>query len=275
MSLTERDGRLGVGVIGDAPLGPVIARGLASAGHAVIGAAVSTPDARERVQTMIHGAPLLTEAEVVERSELVVLAFPDDELEAGIRRLTEARAWVAGQLVLHLSPEHGTAILAGAFDQGVIPLAIHPAIDVTGTSLDLARIAEGWCAVTAPRPVLPIAQALVVELGAEPVVIAERDRSVYAEAIRTATTFTRSIVGQATELLRGIGIEEPGFVLSSLVRSAADNALADASASRLDPRDAADRPEPGDAAGAPGASGAPGADHADPTDAGGVDPAAA
>jgi len=28
-------------------------------------------------------------------------------------------------------------------------------------------------------------------------------------------------------LLAGIGVEQPGFVLSSLVRSAADNALAD------------------------------------------------
>jgi predicted short-subunit dehydrogenase-like oxidoreductase (DUF2520 family) len=110
----------------------------------------------------------------------------------------------------------------------VIPLAIHPAIDVTGTSLDLARLKEGWCAVTAPRPVLPIAQALVVELGAEPVVIAEEHRGRYAEAIETATSFTRSIVQQSTSILSEIGVEQPGFVLSSLVRSAADNALAQA-----------------------------------------------
>jgi len=35
-------------------------------------------------------------------------------------------------------------------------------------------------------------------------------------------------VQQATALLAGIGVESPGFVLSSLVRSAADNALAEA-----------------------------------------------
>ncbi len=77
----------------------------------------------------------------------------------------------------------------------------------------------------APRPVLPIAQALAVELGAEPVVIDEGDRATYAEAIATATSFTRSIVQQATGLLASIGVDSPGFVLSSLVRSAADNAL--------------------------------------------------
>ena len=44
---------------------------------------------------------------------------------------------------------------------------------------------------------LPIAQALAVELGCEPVVIAEEDRAAYAEAIATATEFSRSIVQQA------------------------------------------------------------------------------
>ena len=61
---------------------------------------------------------------------------------------------------------------------GAIPLAIHPAIVFTGTSIDLAHLREASCAVAAPAPVLPIAQALVVELGAEPVVVDERDRVV-------------------------------------------------------------------------------------------------
>ena len=225
--MQQRDGRLGVGVVGSAPIGAVLARGLAGAGHALIGFAIDDKSERERVQAMFPGVPQLDPCEVVERSELVILAEDEDALVERIDTLTRARAWVSGQLVLHTCAVLGTAPLGAALDQGVIPLAIHPAIDVTGTSIDLARLQEAWCAVTAPRPVLPIAQALVVELGAEPVVIQEQDRPIYAEAITTATSFTRSIVNQATELLAGIGVEQPGFVLSSLVRSAADNALAD------------------------------------------------
>lgn len=225
--MQQRDGRLGVGVVGSAPIGAVLARGLAGAGHALIGFAIDDKSERERVQAMFPGVPQLDPREVVERSELVILAEDEDALVERIDTLTRARAWVSGQLVLHTCAGLGTAPLGAALDQGVIPLAIHPAIDVTGTSIDLARLQEAWCAVTAPRPVLPIAQALVVELGAEPVVIQEQDRPTYAEAITTATSFTRSIVNQATELLAGIGVEQPGFVLSSLVRSAADNALAD------------------------------------------------
>lgn len=227
--MSERDGRLGLGIVGSGLAGPVLARGLAGAGHAIVGAAIPEETAQERAEAMLPGLRLLTEAQVIERSELVILAEPAGSLAARVRELTAAKAWVPGQLVMHTVAEFGTGVLGPALDQGAIPLAIHPAIDVTGTSLDLTRLREGWCAVTAPRPVLPIAQALVVELGAEPVVIAEEDRGTYAEAIETATSFTRSIVHQATSLLAKIGVEQPGFVLSSLVRSAADNALIDAS----------------------------------------------
>ncbi|SJM59843.1 DUF2520 domain-containing protein [Gulosibacter sp. 10] len=229
MSASERDGRLGVGIVGDEPTAAVLARGLAGAGHAIIGAAIDDDQALERAEALLPGLQRLADRQVIERSELVILAEPEERLERRVRELTDAGAWVPGQLVMHNLAGHGTRILGAALDRGAIPLAIHPAIDITGTSLDLTRLREGWCAVTAPRPVLPIAQALVVELGAEPVVIAEEDRGTYAEAIETATSFTRSIVKQATALLAGVGVEQPGFVLSSLVRSAADNALADAS----------------------------------------------
>ncbi len=81
--------------------------------------------------------------------------------------------------------------------------------------------------MTAPAPVLPIAQALAVELGCEPVVVAEDDRPTYAEAIATATEFSRSIVRQSSELLRGVGVDNPGGYLSALVRSSVDQALVD------------------------------------------------
>ena len=77
---------------------------------------------------------------------------------------------------------------------------------------------------------LPIAQALVVEIGGEPVVIAEADRGTYAEAIATATSFSAELVRQSTALLASLGVEAPGLVLGPLVRSSVENALGAASA---------------------------------------------
>ena len=84
---------------------------------------------------------------------------------------------------------------------------------------------------------LPIAQALVVEMGGEPVIVAEGDRPAYAEAIETATAFSTSIVDQSTRLLRDIGIDQPGAVIAPLVRSAVENALTRNGGHPLDPFD--------------------------------------
>ena len=62
----------------------------------------------------------------------------------------------------------------------------------------------------------------------EPVVVAERDRAAYGEAIATATEFSASLVRQAADLLRGIGIDAPGRYLGTLVHSTIDRALTEA-----------------------------------------------
>jgi predicted short-subunit dehydrogenase-like oxidoreductase (DUF2520 family) len=221
--VTARDGRLGVGIIGAGRVGPVIGAALAGAGHALVGiTAGSDPD---RVESILPGIPVLDALEVVRRSELVVVAVPHDQLEGLVAGLADIGAWQPGQLVLHTDPAYGVAVFAAAMAQGAIPLAVHPAIAFTGTSMDLRQLTGAYAAVTAPGPVLPIAQALAVELGCEPVVVAEADRAAYAEAIATATEFSRSIVRQSADLLRGAGIAQPGSYLSALVHSTIDQAL--------------------------------------------------
>jgi predicted short-subunit dehydrogenase-like oxidoreductase (DUF2520 family) len=223
--VTQRSGRLGVGIVGAGRVGPVLGAALGGAGHAIVGIATVSDAGRERADALLPGVPVLTVPEVIERAELVVLAVPADELEALVSGLAATGAWQPGQLVVHTAAEYGIGVLAPATAAGVIPLALHPAMAFTGTSLDLVRLRESWFAVTAPTPVLPIGQALVVEMGAEPIVIDEADRPAYADAISAATEFSSAIVAQATRTLAAIGVERPGSVLGPLVRSAVENAL--------------------------------------------------
>lgn len=224
--MTARDGRLGVGVIGGGRVGPVLGAALGGAGHAIVGVATVSDASRERVEVLLPGVPVLTVPEVVERAELVLLAVPDDELADLVAGLAAVGSWQPGQLVVHTAPGVGIEVLRPAFAAGIIPLAIHPAMAFTGTSVDLARLHETWCAVTAPAPVLPIAQALVVEIGAEPVVVAEAERARYGAVVAEARGFASDTVARLVGELRDAGIENPTRLLGPLIRSAVDGALA-------------------------------------------------
>lgn len=224
--MTPRDGRLGVGVIGAGHVGPVLGAALGGAGHAVVGIATVSDAGRERADALLPGVPVLAVPELVERSELVLIAVPDAELPGLVSGLAAVGAWQAGQLIVHTAPGHGTGVLQPATSAGAIPLAIHPAMTFTGTSIDLARLHETWCAVTAPAPVLPIAQALVVELGAEPVVVAEAARARYGEVMAAARDFATDAVSEFAASLREAGVERPTRLLGPLIRSAVENALA-------------------------------------------------
>lgn len=222
--------RLGVGVIGAGKVGPVLARALAGVGHAITGISAISESSRERVESMLPGVPILEVAEVVRRSELVLIAVPGSELPGLVTGLTALGVWQPGQLVIHTAPEHGIGVLAPALAAGVIPLAFHPAIVFTGTSLDLARLSEATVAVTAPAPVLPIGQALAVEMGAEPIIVSEQDRPAYAEAMLAAAELTQAVVRQTTDALRSIGIERPDRAVGGVIRAAVEEELLRAAA---------------------------------------------
>ncbi|MFM6974652.1 MAG: Rossmann-like and DUF2520 domain-containing protein [Agromyces sp.] len=221
----SHDGRLGVGVIGGGSVGPVLASALAGAGHQIVGIHARSDEAIERIESMLPGVPILDVADVIERSELVVIAIPDDQLADFVSGLAVLGVWQPGQIVLHTSARFGADVLQPAVQCGAIPLAVHPALAFTGTSMDVGRLNGCYMAVTGPTPVLPIGQALAVEMGAEPIIISEQQRPAYADAVETVSSFSTAIINQATDLLAGIGVAAPGRVLSGLVRSSVENAL--------------------------------------------------
>ncbi|MCC9205616.1 Rossmann-like and DUF2520 domain-containing protein [Arthrobacter sp. zg-Y769] len=222
----RRRGRLGVGVIGAGRVGAVLGAALRAAEHAVVGVSAVSDASRERAENLLPGVPILEIPDIVERSELVLLAVPDDALGPLVSGLAKTGAWQAGQLVAHTSGRFGTEILAPARAAGAIPLALHPAMTFTGMSLDLTRLADCSFGISAPAAVLPIAQALVVEMGAEPVVIDDADRELYHAALAHASNHLVTLAAQSTQLLAGLGVEYPDRLLGPLMRASLENALA-------------------------------------------------
>ncbi len=199
--------KLVITVIGDTEVGRGIAAALSVAGHSVL----LVGDRVERIG----------------ESDLVLLAVSGSALTELISNFTERDLWRPGQLVAHTAGEFGYSVLAPAVACGVIPLAIHPSMRFTDSGADEVAIRESYFAVSAPEAALPIAQALVIEMGAEPLTIAEADRKTYFEAWSVANDFSGLVVNQAIGLLQDIGITDPRGVIGPVVRASVEQALAD------------------------------------------------
>lgn len=224
----DRPGRLAVGIVGAGRVGAVVGAALLRAGHRVVGASGVSEETINRIDSLMPGVPRLDVEQVVRGAELVFLTVPDDAIAEVAGGLAALDVWRPGQIVIHSSGRHGLSALGAAASKGVIPMAIHPAMTFTGTSLDLDRLVGATFAVTAPSAFLPIAQALVVEMGGEPLALEDAARPLYHAALVHGANHVVTLVTQAAALLAAAGVEEPGRVLLPLVHASVDGALADA-----------------------------------------------
>lgn len=225
-----------IGFVGNEPAGPVLAKAWALAGHEIVGAAVDSPEAIERVETLLPDLPIAGMAAVAEDADLVLLAVPYSDVEIVCDGLTDLGLFGPKKLVAHLSPLRGYGVLASAAQLGAVPIALHPVMHFSGTSMDLLVLKNSTIAISAPEMLLPIAQALAIELGGEPLVVQEHQRAAYAEAFEVASSFSSLVVQQAIGILEQAGVEAPAKLIGPVVRSAVDKALYQPVAP-LDPED--------------------------------------
>nr|WP_229052273.1 DUF2520 domain-containing protein [Aeromicrobium sp. Leaf350] len=214
--------RARVGIVGAGRVGAVLGARLRAAGHDVVAVSARSEASLLRARTLLHGVPVLDPAEVVRRSDLVLLAVPDDSLEQLAAEL--APHVHEGQLVLHTSGRHGRAVLASLADRGARTVAFHPAMTFTGSDVDLDRTCVmGLTAADEDRPEV---EALALAVGGTPVWVDEADRVVYHAALAHGANHVVTVVNQAMDLLRSIGVADPSAVLEPLLRASVTNTLA-------------------------------------------------
>lgn len=224
----NRPARLAVGVVSAGRVGAVLGAALARAGHTVVAASGVSKESVARAEELLPGVPLLPPDEVVARADLVLLALPDDALAGMVRGLVAADALRQGQIVVHTCGAHGVDVLAPAAEQGALPLALHPVMTFSGRAEDLERIATccfGVTAADADETSWSVGEALVVEMGAEPVRVPEAARPLYHTALAHGANHLVTLVAEAAELLHRAGVGDPQRMLGPLLSAALDNAL--------------------------------------------------
>jgi len=216
---------LRVGVVGAGRVGAVLGAALARSGHRVVAATAVSSASRDRAARLLPGAALLPADEVIAGVDLVLLAVPDDTLAALVRGLAESGTFQPGQIVVHTSGAHGLAVLQPAADRGALPLALHPVMTLAGRPEDVHRLAGVPFGVTANEEHRAVAETLVLEMGGEPVWVAESARTLYHAALVVGSNHLVTLVAEARDLLRTAGVEDPARLLAPLLSAALDNSL--------------------------------------------------
>jgi len=232
-----RPARLAVGVVSAGRVGSVLGAALANAGHHVVAASGVSRASLRRAAELLPDVPLLPPDEVCTRSDLVLLAVPDDVLPGLVRGLAAADCFRPGQIVVHTAGSHGVAVLEPAAAHGVLPLALHPAMTFTGRPEDVERLASCCVGVTAPGDAdsgaadprdavgWSVAEALVLEMSAEPVRIPEAVRPLYHAALAHGANHLMTLVGDCVQLLESAGVRPADRLVAPLLSAALDNAL--------------------------------------------------
>jgi len=226
--MSTRPARLSVGVVSAGRVGAVLGAALAAAGHRVVATSGISRASVNRAAALLPGVPLVAPDAVVPGCDLALLAVPDDVLPGLVRGLAATGCFRSGQIVVHTSGAHGVAVLDPAADHGVLPLALHPVMTFTGRVEDTARLASCAVGVTAAagdEAAWSVGEALVVEMGAEPVRVPEEIRPLYHAALAHGANHLVTLVRDCADLLEKAGVRPAERLIAPLLSAALDNAL--------------------------------------------------
>ncbi|GAB3220301.1 DUF2520 domain-containing protein [Glycomyces halotolerans] len=213
--------RLAVGIVSAGRVGSTIGAALARAGHRIVSATAVSDASLARAARSFPDAEILPPEAVAASAELLIIAVPDD----AIAPLAAALPFRPGQIVVHTSGANGARTLDPAAAAGALTIALAPAMTFTGRAEDLDRLDGVSWAITGEADARLIGEALVVEMGGEPEHVDETDRARYHASLVYAANHLITLVNDAVDQLRAIGVEAPERLLSPLVSASLDNAL--------------------------------------------------
>ncbi|AKU19221.1 hypothetical protein VV02_22900 [Luteipulveratus mongoliensis] len=206
-------------------MGATMGAALRAAGHDVVAVSAVSEASRDRAATMLPGVEVCEVPDVVRRAELLLITVPDDEIASVVDGLAQLGSWDEPRIAVHLAGALGLDALQPVVERGGVALALHPAMTFTGTAKDLDRLAGCLFAVTATAETVLLGEALVLDIGGEPVHVAEEDRVRYHAALAHGSNHLVTLVSQSMQVLRDCGFDDPSRVLRLLLEASLDNAL--------------------------------------------------
>jgi predicted short-subunit dehydrogenase-like oxidoreductase (DUF2520 family) len=201
-----------VSAIGHGALGQSLLRVWAERGCVEIGYLIGRTEERAQAaaESLGRGQALAqSQFPALARSSFIMLAVPDKELAAWVKRLATASPVERNScLIFHCSGSFGSEILAPLVDQGFAVAAAHPIASFARDREFRSDAHPPLCCIEAQDDAFQRVAALFTAANFEIVRVAAIDRPLYHAAIVMAANFMAPLIDASLRAYQAAGIDE-------------------------------------------------------------------
>ncbi|QEY23777.1 Rossmann-like and DUF2520 domain-containing protein [Neisseria animalis] len=155
------------------------------------------------------GAAVVRDFTALPRADVVIIATPDNAIEAAAESLARSGALSAGTLVLHMSGAKTAAALAAAALYGAQTGSLHPVFAFADVAYAVDNLRGNICALEAESAqALAVLQQLADALELRAVVLPSEHKARYHAALSAASNFSVALAAYAQNLLAPLDFPE-------------------------------------------------------------------
>lgn len=172
------------------------------------------------------GATVLADMTDLPPADVVIIATPDNAIEATAERLAHEVELSPQTLVLHLSGAQTIQVLQAVTAQGALAGSLHPVFAFANVEHSVAHLAGNLCAIEAEQAqAVEILQQLANALGLTAFVMPSEYKARYHAALSAASNFSVALAAFAQNLLVPLALPETlsRRLIGSLMQQSIDN----------------------------------------------------
>ena len=214
-------------IIGGGRVGTAVGQILQRKGEQVVAVASRSDESLKQVAKHIKGTVLTSDVvKAAKKGNTVIITTPDDLIADTCLSLVSGQAVKKGEHIVHMSGALGLDVLKPAEEMGARTASIHPLQTFADVRGALRSIPGSVFAVTTRDQTAQVwAEELVRKLGGEPVLLAEKDKTLYHIGAVMASNLLVALE-HAAELVYqeiGLGREKALKALLPLIEGTVNN----------------------------------------------------
>lgn len=223
-----------ISIVGAGNVGKVLGVALRTKGYPLAAAFCRTTESRRKAEEVLQCSFYDDKAKVAVTGDIVFLTTPDRVIEEVCNDIAAAGGFRPGQIVLHTSGAHSSAVLTAARSKGAHVLSFHPLQTFPGLEVGLQSLPGTFFTVEGDKDGFGLAEELVGALNGKMLSIPTELKPLYHAAACVACNYLVSLMDVAMRMyeIMDIPAENAMEALSPLIEGTLRNIAS------LGPRDA-------------------------------------